>query len=80
MEMLSLNPAKRPTAKECIKRYTGTVFPECFTKVLFQLGASFRRLSQLYADNRIGLLRYHAGSIYECVLGQFEGHKCLKEP
>lgn len=35
MEMLSVNPAKRPTAQECVKRYTGTVFPECFTKVLF---------------------------------------------
>jgi phosphoinositide-3-kinase, regulatory subunit 4 len=35
MEMIDLDPKKRPTASECLDRWNATVFPESFHTVFF---------------------------------------------
>jgi len=40
------------------------VFPHPFSSVLFQLGSAFQRLSYLYSDNRIALIRYNIEAIF----------------
>ena len=37
--------------------------------MFFHLGSAFQRLSYLYSDNRIGLIRYHINSVFEKCFG-----------
>jgi phosphoinositide-3-kinase regulatory subunit 4 len=37
MEMIDLNPEKRPTSTECLDRWNATVFPDSFHTIFFQL-------------------------------------------
>jgi hypothetical protein len=62
--MIHLDPAKRPTAQECLKQWNKT-FPKCFSKLLYHIGASFLRVSFLYSDNKVCLIRHHIQAIYD---------------
>lgn len=78
--MIDRDPAKRPNITSCLDEWNSKVFPQSFSKVLFHLGASFQRVSHLYSDNKISLLRYHLNSIYETSAGHFNICDNLNEP
>ena len=48
-----------------MKEWCDKVFPDTFKNVLFHIGAAFSRISTLYSDNRISLIRYHINSIFD---------------
>ena len=72
LKMIDRDPLKRPTAVQCLQDWNLDVFPQSFSKVLFHIGASFFRQSQLYSDNKISLIRYHVNTIFETCLGRFK--------
>lgn len=39
--MINKDPKKRPNINDCISDWNKNVFPTSFSKVLFQIGASF---------------------------------------
>lgn len=80
LEMIDRNPAKRPEIEKCLDDWNETVFPRSFSKVLFHLGAAFQRVSHMYSDNKISLIRYHFNSIYETTKGEPNIDATLKEP
>ncbi len=78
--MINRESRNRPNISDCISDWNKNVFPSSFSKVLFQIGASFQQLSNLYSDNRISLIRYHIDSIFETCLGEFDAIETFKEP
>ena len=65
IKMLARDPAQRPTAKTCLREWSNKAFPDTFKSVFFHIGAAFQRMSTLYSDNRISLIRYHINSVFE---------------
>ena len=65
LKMLARDPEQRPSASECLQEWIRKVFPGTFSSVFFQIGAAFQRVSYLYSDNRIALVRYHIDTIFE---------------
>ena len=59
LKMLAREPTERPSAQECLTEWGQKVFPDSFSGLFFHLGAAFKRVSYLYSDNRIALIRFH---------------------
>ena len=68
-KMLARNPSERPSAKACLNEWCRMAFPESFSSLFFHIGSAFQRLSYLYSDNRIALMRYHIEAIFERCFG-----------
>ena len=69
LKMLARNPAERPSAKACLSEWCHLAFPESFSSLFFHMGSAFQRLSYLYSDNRIALIRYHINAVFEKCFG-----------
>lgn len=67
--MLARDPTERPSAQVCLAEWCHQVFPDSFSSLFFHMGSAFQRLSYLYSDNRIGLIRYHINSVFEKCFG-----------
>ena len=80
LNMINREPKNRPSINDCLSDWNKNIFPTSFSKVLFQIGASFQQLSNLYSDNRVSLIRYHIDSIFETCLGEFDAVQTFKEP
>jgi hypothetical protein len=64
MQMINLDPAKRPSATECINRWNEFVFPDTFHTLFYQLCSQTLRLPHLYSDARVNLVRFYADAVF----------------
>ena len=60
-EMVHCDPEKRPTAIECFKKWNSRVFPECFGRLLYHVGAKFQSVSHMYSDQKVSQIRLSIG-------------------
>jgi len=54
---------------QCLVEWNQKVFPDSFSNLFFHMGAAFQRLSYLYSDNRIALIRYHINAVFKNCFG-----------
>ena len=65
LKMIDVDPAKRPTAEQCLTQWVDIAMPCSFSKVMFQLNSLFVLPNFLYSDLRISIIRKYMPSIMQ---------------